>query len=242
MIRRLRARRLRCTTLSCTAAAFCRLALTLAAAPLAARRGCRRCRQHFRPLVHAVAAFDHPVRTRLHHFEYVNARAPRAARCGCATRTAAPASTSSTPSHARQLRRRHPDLDGRGAGPPGAGRPSTMYALLAEAIFVEPDTVVGSFRIRRRRAFPTASRSRRPTSCTASPPCPARRRRRATRRRWRASSGRWRSMRAPCASSCARKPATSCSSPARCGVLAQVGRGQEVLRGDGRVPDQQRRT
>jgi peptide/nickel transport system substrate-binding protein/microcin C transport system substrate-binding protein len=134
---------------------FCRLALTLAAAPLARVEAADDAGSTFGRWVHAVAAYGPPkYGPGFTHFEYVNPKAPKGG----------------------TLRLRNPDrrtsfdkfnpFTTRGNSPAGIliwmveglahlaqDEPSTMYALLAEAIFVEPDLSSVSFRIRPQARF-----------------------------------------------------------------------------------------
>jgi microcin C transport system substrate-binding protein len=133
---------------------FCRLALALAAAPLA-RAEAADDGGSFGRWVHAVAAYGPPkYGADFTHFDYVDPRAPKGG----------------------TLRLRNPDrrtsfdkfnpFTTRGNSPAGIliwmveglahlaqDEPSTMYALLAEAMYVEPDLSSISFRLRTQARF-----------------------------------------------------------------------------------------
>jgi microcin C transport system substrate-binding protein len=134
---------------------FCRLALALAAAPMARAGAADDAGSTFGRWVHAVAAYGPPkYGPEFTHFEYVNPRAPKGG----------------------TLRLRNPDrrtsfdkynpFTTRGNSPAGIliwmfeglahlsqDEPSTMYALLAEAMWVQPDLSSIAFRIRPQARF-----------------------------------------------------------------------------------------
>jgi len=85
---------------------FCRLALALAATPLARAEAADDAGGTFGRWVHAVAAYGPPkYGPEFTHFEYVDPRAPKGGTLRLRNPTAAPASTSSTPSPRAATRR-----------------------------------------------------------------------------------------------------------------------------------------